>query len=478
MDNLNKNVLDDDRIVFLLIKLSLPAFMGMFVMSLYNVVDTIFIGRYVGPLAIASLAIVFPVQMLAMGVGMITGMGGSSLISRLIGAGNISRAERTLGNANAITIGLSLLLMIVGLSNIDSWLRMMGASEAILPAAREYLTIILIGMFFQTFAMSQNNLIRAEGNANVPMIGMIIGAGLNIILDAVFIIPLHMGVRGAAWATVISQIISSIYFILYFLTGKSYLKIHVKNLILDWSIVKGIMAIGVSAFAMTVAGSISGVLMNRVLGAFGGDLAISAFGILNRLMMFATMPSMVIGQGLQPILGFNYGAGRYRQALRSIKIATTIATVLSLASFIAVSLFPQYLIGIFTTDSELISLSTDASRIIFVTMLLMGFIMVGETIFMATGKAIEAFITSLSRPALFLIPLIFILPHFWQITGVWLAFPAADALTFILIIILLIPLIGIFRKQEPSSELQPKDLQNYGAPPFERQKSELSWDNN
>ena len=221
MHNRNQNILNDDRIGRLLLKLSLPAFFGMFVITLYNVVDTIFIGHYVGPLGIAGLSIVFPVQMLSMGIGHMTGMGGASLISRLIGAGNIPRAEHALGNAVTSAIVLSAIIMIVGLSNTDSWLRLMGASETILPYARDYMTIILIGMFFQTSAMALNFLIRAEGNARVPMTGMIIGAVLNIILDAIFIIPLGMGIKGAALATVIAQLISVMYFASYYFAGKS-----------------------------------------------------------------------------------------------------------------------------------------------------------------------------------------------------------------------------------------------------------------
>ena len=215
MGDRRQNVLDDDHIGRLLFKLTLPAFMGMFVMTLYNVVDTIFIGHWVGPLGIAGLSIVFPVQMLSMGIGQMMGMGGASLISRLIGANNLPRAEHALGNAFSGTIILSALVMVIGLSNPDFWLRLMGASDTILPYAHDYFTIILYGMFFMTFAMSMNTLIRAEGNARVPMIGMIIGAGLNIVLDAIFIIPLGMGVRGAALATVIAQLVSSIYFLSY-----------------------------------------------------------------------------------------------------------------------------------------------------------------------------------------------------------------------------------------------------------------------
>jgi putative MATE family efflux protein len=454
MQESTKNVLDDSRIGRLLFKLTLPAFMGMFVMSLYNVVDTIFIGRYVGSLAIAGLSIVFPVQMLTMGVGMITGMGGASLISRLIGAKNIARAERTLGNANLITLVFSIILMIIGLSNTDTWLRLMGASETILPYAREYMTIILIGMFFVTYAMSQNNMVRAEGNARVAMIGVIIGAGLNIVLDAIFIIPLNMGVAGAAWATVIAQAVSAVYFLLYYLSGQSYLKMRLKNMIIDWSIVKGIMAIGMAAFAMTVAGSVSGMIVNRTIGAYGGDLAISAFGVLNRVMMFSIMPGIVIGQGLQPIVGFNYGAKRFGLALKAIKIAVISSTVICIAAFGVLYGIPQIIMGIFTTDAELITLASEAARIMFLGIPFIGILMVGEMCFMALGKAVQAFVTSLARPALFLIPFILILSQFWSLNGIWMAFPSSDILTMILVIFLAIPMIRTLQRKD-SAELEP-----------------------
>jgi putative MATE family efflux protein len=448
MDNQNQNVLDDNRIGHLLFRLSLPAFMGMFVMTLYNVVDTIFIGHYVGPLGIAGLSIVFPIQMLTMGIGQMTGMGGASLISRLIGAGNTPRAENALGNALTFTIIISVALTITGLSNPDLWLRLMGASDTILPYARDYMTIILTAVFFRTFAMSQNFLIRATGNARVPMIGMIMGAGLNIVLDAIFIIPLGMGVKGAALATVIAQLITSLYFLRYYLSGKSFLRVHLQNMMIKWDILKSILAIGISSFARTAAQSLAVVFVNRTLLTLGGDLAISSYGLIQRIMMFALMPGIVIGQGMQPILGFNYGAGRYDRALKVIKIAIIAATSYSVIAFCALYFAPGLFIRVFTADSELIVLAAQAARSIFFAAYLIGFIIVGSIIFQAIGKAPQAFVTAIARPALFLLPLVFILPNYWQVDGVWLAFPITDALTSILVLILLIPEIKMFRRNE------------------------------
>jgi putative MATE family efflux protein len=433
--------LADTRIGRLLFQLSLPAFFGMVVMMLYNVVDTIFIGQYIGPLGIAGLTIVFPIQMLAMGIGQMSGMGGASLISRLLGADDTPRAQRALGNSISSTVLLSLVVLVAGESRPDFWLKLMGASETVLPYARDYLTVILVGMIFMTLSMAFNGLIRAEGNARVAMIGMIIGAGLNIVLDAIFIIPLEMGIKGAAWATVIAQFISLVYFLRYYYSGKSHLKITRKDLLPDIPILKQIYSIGVAALAHTLAGSLSTVLVNRVLGSYGGDYAISAFGIVNRIMMFAILPGMVIGQGLQPILGYNYGAGRYHLALRGIKIALVWSTSMCLLAFFFLFFIPEIFIRIFTTDVNLIDIAAHACRCIFLILPILSFAFVGQLIFMSLGKALKSFITSLARPALLLIPAVLILPRFWGLDGVWLAFPITDGLTVVLTMGLLIPQI-------------------------------------
>jgi putative MATE family efflux protein len=456
MGDRRQNVLDSEHIGRLLVKLTLPAFMGMFVMTLYNVADTIFVGRFIGTpeegaLAIGGLSIVFPVQMLSMGIGQMMGMGGASLISRLIGADNIPRAEHALGNAFSGTIILSAIVMVIGLSNPDFWLRLMGASDTILPYAHDYFTVILYGMFFMTFAMSMNTLIRAEGNARVPMIGMIIGAGLNIILDTIFIIPLKMGVQGAALATVIAQLVSSIYFLSYHFSGKSFLKIHSRNLIIQWQIMKDIMAIGISALAMVLTGSIASIFVNRLLVFYGGDLHIAAFGIIHRIMMFALMPGMVIGQGLQPILGFNYGAKRFDRALKTIKIAVTYATIISTLAFFILYFYPEPFLRIFTDDVGLIDVSVYAAKRVFAVMPIIGLMMVGQVIFQAIGKVIQAIVSSLARSAIFLLPTVLIFPHFWGIDGVWVAFPITDVLTLLLTVGLMIPILLDFKRksQEP-----------------------------
>jgi putative MATE family efflux protein len=442
---MQRTVLDDERIGKLLVKLSTPAFFGMFVMTLYNVVDTIFVSRYVGPEGIAGLSIVFPLQMFAMGIGQMTGMGGASQVSILIGAKNVPRAERVLGNAVTITLALSVLIMLAGLLNSTFWLRLAGSSDTILPFARDYFTIILFGYVFQTFAMTIGTLLTAEGNARVSMTGMIIGAVLNIILCAIFIIPLHMGVKGSALATVLAQLVSVIYYARYFLAKKSFLKFHFKNLTLDWDIVKSILSIGVSSLARPMAGSLSAIFVNRMMISYGGDIAISAFGIINRIFMFAGMPGIVIGQGLQPVLGFNIGAMRYDRGLKAIKLAVIAASLISICAFLILYFAPGPIIRIFTSDSELIAVSSSAAKHIFLALYMVGFMMVGSTIFQAIGKAIPSLVTSLARPIV-LILLAVNMPRFWQLGGVWYSFPISDFLTALLTLLLLIPEIRRLQK--------------------------------
>ncbi len=459
MANAYNNVLNTDRIGPLLVKLTLPAFMGMFVQGLYNVVSTIFVGHYVGILGIAGLSIVFPLQMLTFGFSMMVGIGGASLISRQLGAGNNSDAEKTLGNAVTITFILYLIMIMAILPFMDFWLRLIGASDAVLPFAKDYLVYIIGGSFFGLFSMSLLSLARAEGNSRVGMIAMIIGAVFSIGLSALFIISFDMGVKGAGLATIISQFISMTYLLLYYLTGSSYLKMRVRNLKLDFKILKDMLSIGIAAFTQSIANSLSVMILINLVVSYGGDIALSAFGIVQRIMFFAIMPSMVIGQGSQPILGYNYGAKRYHLLLKTINIAAVSSTVISIVMFLILYFTPEPLIGIFTDDPELVATGAYAAKLIFLSMPLMGAINLGTQMFQSIGKALQSFITAVVRPIVFLIPLVLLLSHAWGLDGVFLSFPASDALTFILIIFLIAPILRNFRKaaalEEPDKDGPP-----------------------
>jgi putative MATE family efflux protein len=374
------------------------------------------------------------------------GIGGASLIARSLGAQNIDRAERTLGNAVLLACLLGIAISVITLSGSNFWLRLFGASDSVLPYARDYFDIILLGAVLQILAMSANGFIRAEGNARVPMIAMIMGAVLNIVLDAGFILGLRMGIAGAAIATVLSQVVSATYLVSYYLRRRSSVRIAMHNLVPERSVMREILAIGVSEFVRTTAASLVIVFVNRSLVAYGGDIALAAYGVLHRVLMFLFMPLISIGQGLLPILGFSYGAQRYDRALRVIEISTIVATALSVTSFLILFSLPSPIIRIFTNDSALIYAGSHGARLMFLAMYLVGFQMVGSVVFQATGKAVPAFVTAISRNVVFFLPVLFILPRFLALDGVWASFPVADTLSFMLTLLLILPHIRRFRK--------------------------------
>jgi putative MATE family efflux protein len=442
----NHNILDTDRIGQLLLKMTVPLLFGVLVQSAYNLVDIVFIGHAVGSPGVAVLSVVFPLFMLATGLGMMMGVGGASLISRLLGAGDKAGAERALGNSIAIGVLVSLLFTVIVLPVMDFWINLVGASDEVFPLAREYMVILMAGTVFNVLMNALIVWVRSEGNARVSMIIMILGFGLNILLDAVFIIWLDMGMTGAALAMLISMAIATLYGMSYYVTGSSYLKLRISNFIPDFSILKQILAIGVAQFAQTLATVIAVTILVRTASAYGGDLALASFGIIQRLLNFAITPGMIIGQGMQPILGFNYGAKRYHLALKVIRLASIMATIISALSFAVLYLFPETVIRAFTSDPQLIDETVHVMRLAFLALPLLGIFGVGQMVFPSIGKALQTFIIAIVRPAFFTIPLVLILPHFIGLDGVWLAFPASDTLIFLLVIVLLIPQIRQFRK--------------------------------
>lgn len=418
----------------------------MFVMALYNVVDTIFIGRAVGTLGIAGLSIVFPVQMLMVGTGQMIGIGGASLLSRSLGSQDMGRAERTLGNAVFLVCVLGVTVTAVGLAGSSFWLRLLGASEDVLPYARAYFNIIVLATTFRVFAMSANGLVRAEGNARTPMMAMVVGAGLNIVLDAVFILGLRMGVAGAATATVVAELVSATYLLSYYLRHRSSVRMALHNIAPERSVLREILAVGASSFVRTTAGSMVIVFVNRSLVTYGGDVALAAFGVLHRVLMFLFMPLISIGQGLLPILGFSYGAGRYDRAYSVVRLSIIVGSTLAAMAFCIIFFFPAPIISIFTADSALISTGAHGARLMFAAAFLVGFQIVGSVLFQAIGKALPAFITAISRNVLFFLPTILLLPRFLGLDGVWASFPVADSLAFLLTFFLALPQIRRFRK--------------------------------
>ncbi len=438
VERTGSEILSSDHIGSLLFRLSVPAVIGMMVQALFNVVDTIFVGRGVGTLGIAGITIVFPIQMFVMAVSQMTGIGGASIISRALGARNIARANKTLGSMLLSALLIGIVITVIGYIFTDDLLRVFGATDSILPYAREYLTIILIGNVFFPFAISANNVIRAEGRAGFAMITMLISAILNIILDPIFIFWLGMGIRGAAIATVLAKSVTALWVTIYFFTGKSMLELRLKN----WRFHRGstgeMFAIGTASFVRLIAASILMVFVNNILASYGSDIYIAAMGIILRLLQFFTMPILGVAQGFQPIVGFNYGAKRFDKSKRALKLALIVATGIATFGFILLFFFSKSLFSLFTRDSDLILSGIKPLRIVIMLLPLVGSQIIGASVFQAIGKAVNSIILSITRRAIFLIPLLFILPRIMHVRGVWAAFPISDALSFMLTATLLV----------------------------------------
>jgi len=425
--------LGNAKIPSLLLKFSIPAIIGMLVNALYNIVDRIFIGQGVGPLGIAGATIAFPLMLVQMAFAMLIGLGATSLISISLGEKKPEKAESVLGNAFGLMILISLLLSALGLILLDPLLRLFGASETVLPFARSYTSIILAGTIFQSIGMGMNNFIRGEGDPKTAMKTMLIGAILNTILDPIFIFVLKMGVEGAAIATVLSQAVSSIWVLGYYFTGKSHLKIRLRNLLPRKEILMPILAIGSAPFTMQIAASFVNAIVNNQLNLYGGDLAISAMGILFSVSMLFFMPIFGINQGAQPIIGYNYGARSFDRVRHATLIAIGAATAFVLTGFLAIQLAPRAFISLFAGSSpELIDLGVHAIRRYFLMMPVIGFQIVSAGYFQAVGKPKHAMVLSLSRQVIILIPLLLILPGIWGLEGVWFAPPIADFLAALL----------------------------------------------
>jgi putative MATE family efflux protein len=426
--NNKDKMLGTERIGKLLTKLSVPAIVGMIVNALYNVVDTIFIGRGVGTMGIGGLTIAFPVQMFIMAVAMLIGIGAASVISRGLGAGERDRANRSAGNTLSVSIIFGVIVMAAGYLLMKPLLRILGATEEIMPYARDYLSVIFLGAPFITFAAASNNVVRAEGRAAVAMLTMVIGTGLNILLDPIFIFGLGLGVKGAAIATVISQFVSFTFLLLFFLSGRSSLKIKLKYLRPNWHVLGEMLKLGLPIFVRQFGVSIFAVIVNNSLRAYGSGLHIAAFGVVNRLLMFMLMPLMGLSQGFQPIAGYNYGARDYGRVREVVKVSIIVSTLIAAVFFVIVMLFPRPLLRIFSEDALLIREGIRVLRTVSIAVPLIGLQLIGATYFLALGKAIPSLLLGMSRQILFLIPLVLLLPLAFGLNGIWIAFPAADFL--------------------------------------------------
>jgi putative MATE family efflux protein len=427
----SSGALGTDDIKQLLIKQAVPASIGILFMSINILVDTIFVGQWIGSLAIAAVTVVLPITFLISSLGMAIGIGGSSIISRALGARDKEKAYRTFGNQIMMTLVLAFFFVIIGFLFSDEILLLFGANGEIMKPAKEFFIPVLMGVPFLALCMMGNNVIRAEGKAKFAMMAMIIPAFGNIFLDIVFIKFLDMGMFGAALATTISYFMCFV-FILWFFIKKSELKPSLHHYKLDLSLVKEISSLGLVTFSRQGVVSILAIIINHTLFTYGGEHSVVVYGIISRMLMFALFPILGITHGFLPIAGYNYGAENYNRVKETISISIKYAAVLATFIFILILVFAKPIVSVFTNDADVIAETPDALRWVFAATPIIALQLIGAAYFQAAGKAIPALLLTLSKQGFFLIPLVLILPNYFGIFGVWVAFPIADILSTII----------------------------------------------
>ncbi len=447
--------LGTEKIWKLLKSYALPAIIAMTASSLYNMVDSIFVGHGVGPMAISGLAVTFPLMNLSTAFGTLVGVGGSTLLSIMLGQKNYEGARKILNNVLMLNIIIGIIFGAATLSFIDPILYFFGASDNTIAYARDYMTIILLGNAVTHIYFGLNNSMRATGSPKKAMGLTIFTVLFNTALDPVMIFGLGMGIKGAAWATVIAQTLAMIVVIAHFSKKDKEIRFEKDILMVDWRIAKDILAIGFGPFLMNAASCIVAMFINQQMGRYAGDLGIGAYGICNRITFMFVMICMGLNQGMQPIAGYNYGARQYSRVKEVYLKTALLATIVSLLCFIVCIFFPQAACSIFTKDGQLLALASKGLRLMNIVFPVVGFQMVGTNLFQCLGMVRKSIFLSLSRQLLCLVPAIYILPMFLGETGVWISFPISDLIASILTIILLGRLFSRFNriKDGDSSEM-------------------------
>lgn len=428
MANVSSTDLGTQPIGKLLVKQAVPASIGILVMSLNILVDTIFVGNWIGSTAIAAINVVLPVSFFIAALGMAIGVGGSSIISRALGADNKERALQTFGNQIMLTLSFTVVLVVFGLLYVDDIIPAFGGKGAIFEPAKIYYTIVLYGVPILALVMMGNTVIRAEGKPKFAMYAMMIPSIGNLVLDYVLINVLDMGMHGAAWATTISYVLCFLFILWYFLSKNSELKLSFTHFSFVKDIVSEIGSLGFVTLARQAVVSVTYLLMNNILYDLGGESSVTAYAIVGRMLMFALFPVYGITQGFLPIAGYNYGALKYDRVKESIYTAIKYAIGLGLLVFIGLMIFPETITKLFTTDVDVVKETPPAMRWVFAATPIVAIQLIGAAYFQAVGKATPALLLTLSRQAFFFIPLIFILPKFYGELGVWMAFPISDVL--------------------------------------------------
>lgn len=415
----------------LLVNQAVPASIGILVMSLNILVDTIFVGNWIGSIAIAAINVVLPVSFFIAALGMSIGIGGSSIISRALGANQNTKALKTFGNQITLTILLTTILVGFGLYYVDGIIPAFGGKGLIFEPAKIYYTIVLYGIPLLALCMMGNTVIRAEGKPKFAMYAMLIPSVGNLLLDVLFIKVFDFGMHGAAWATTGSYLLCFLFILWFFLSRNSELKIKINHFGLNRPIVSEISSLGFVTLSRQAVVSITYLLMNNILFDLGGETSVTAYAIVGRMLMFALFPVYGITQGFLPIAGFNYGAGKYKRVRESINTAIKYAALLATIVFIALMIFPEVITRMFTQDVEVLKETPSAMRWVFAATPIIAIQLIGAAYFQAVGKAVPALLLTLTRQGFFFIPLIFILPKFYGEIGVWMSFPIADIIATI-----------------------------------------------
>ncbi|APW32003.1 MATE family efflux transporter [Prevotella intermedia ATCC 25611 = DSM 20706] len=431
----------------LLAQYALPAIIAMTAASLYNIIDRVFIGQVVGPMAISGLAITFPFMILAAAFGAAVGVGAATTISVKLGQKDYESAENTLGNTITLNLIIGLAFGGICLLFLDPILRFFGASDTTLPYARDFMQIILAGNVFSHMYFGMNAVLRAASKPRMAMFATIFTVAMNILLDAVFILWWHWGIKGAAFATVISQVLALCWQMKLFANKNELL--HLKRGIykLKANLVRNIISIGISPFLMNACACVIVIFINNQLVKFGGDIAVGAYGIANSIAMIFIMFVIGLNQGMQPIAGYNYGAQQYGRMMRVVKLSIITAICIMLTGWTLAMFAPYYCARMFTKDPELIKGSIKAIQIIMMMYPFIGCQMVITNFFQCIGKVKISIFLSLSRQLLFLLPLLVLLPNFYGINGVWASMPTSDLISVIVAISIMTVYLRRFKKE-------------------------------
>ncbi len=439
----NDERMGNKKILPLLVEFSVPAIIGMLVNAIYNVVDRMFIGNAadLGAIGIAGITISYPITLVLMAISLMVGVGGATRFSISLGKKEREKAGIYQGNAVVLTIIFGLVFMIFGNIFIDVILRALGASDRVMPYANDYLSIVLYGAVFQCVAMCGNNFSRAQGNPKNAMISQLIGAGFNILFDYILIMKLHMGMQGAAIATIGGQFLSMIWQLCYLCSNRSLIKLDVEHLKLKMNYALDIVKTGIPAFLMQMANSVLNFILNGTLGKYGGDIAISAVGIITSFQTICQMPLTGLMQGQQPLISYNFGAVKYDRVKETLKYAVAGGTIIAVIGFLAVEIFPETIIKMFNREMDVVALGTRAIRIWFICLPLLGAQIMMANYFQCIGKIKVASVLNLLRQVIILIPMILVLSTVIGLDGIFMAVPIADFSAFVITIYLFIKAI-------------------------------------